>query len=189
MNLGAAYKIQNISFDFTKATFESEEDLLITTKETKWSGHNADIGVEFVGNSFLFGVAIQNLMSPFLKDNSLQTNSNFVYGIYRGEIDNYFNLLLGVCVIKNENLYQGEFTVSGVIKTKKLPVFQLGAFYRTKNEIGALFGLNLSNTVRLALSYDYHVGDISHSSFGTPEALLVWKFGKIRDCECEDLFK
>lgn len=190
MNLGAAYKIQNISFDFSKATFESEEqDHLITTKETKWSGHNADIGVEFVGNSLLFGAAIQNLMSPFLKDKSLQTNSNFFYGMYRGEIDNYFNLILGVCAINNKNLYQGEFTVSGVIKTKKLPVFQLGAFYRTKKEIGALMGIDFNEQVRLAFSYDFHVGDISHRSYGTPEVLLIWKFGKIKDCECEDLFK
>jgi len=189
MNLGFAYKIQYISFDFTKATFESEkEDLLIFTDETIWSDSDFDVGVEFVSNSFLLGAAIQNLRT-FWNDNLLQTNSNFVYGMYRRECDNNFDLLLGACFIKNENVYQGEFTASGIIKTQKLPVFQLGAFYRTKKEFGALMGIDLNEQVRFAFSYDYHVGDISHSSFGTPEVMLIWKFSKIKDCECEDFFK
>jgi type IX secretion system PorP/SprF family membrane protein len=189
MNLGAAYKIQNISFDFSKATFESEkEDLLIFTDETIWSDSDFDVGVEFVNNSFLLGAAIQNLRT-FWNDSLLQTNSNFVYGMYRFEYGNNLDLLVGACFIKNENVYQGEFTASGIIKTQKLPVFQIGLFFRTQKEIGALFGLDLFNALRLAVSYDYHFGDKSHGSFGTPEVLLIWKFGKIRDCECEKLFK
>jgi len=189
MNLGFAYKIQYISFDFTKATFESEkEDLLIFTDETIWSDSDFDVGVEFVSNSFLLGAAIQNLRT-FWNDNLLQTNSNFVYGMYRRECDNNFDLLLGACFIKNENVYQGEFTASGIIKTQKLPVFQIGLYYRTQKEIGALFGLDLCNAWRLAVSYDYHVKDKSHGSFGTPEVLLICKFGKIKDCECEDFIK
>jgi len=189
MNLGAAYKIQSTTYDLTKATIESGGDPVITGIETKWSDHNADLGVEFVGNSLLFGAAIQNLMSLFINENSLQTNSNLLYGMYRREIDKSFNLLLGICAIQNENLLQGEFNVSGILKAKKLPVIQLGVLYRTKKEIGALLGVDLNKSVRLAISYDYHIGDISNGSFGTPEILLVWKFGKINDCECEDLFK
>jgi type IX secretion system PorP/SprF family membrane protein len=188
MNLGFAYKIQYISFDFTKATFESEKEDL-STIESKRRGHNWDVGVEFVNNSFLLGAAIQNLWA-FRKDNLLQTNCNFVYGMYRREYGNNLDLLVGACFIKNENVYQGEFTASGIIKTQKLPVFQLGLFYRTQKEVGALFGLNLSNTCRVAFSYDYHLDDdIPRRVAGSPEVLLICKFGKIRDCECEKLFK
>ena len=190
LNFGAAYKIQNIKYDLSMSkTEEPGPDPVMSTIETKWGGHNADLGIEVIGPSFIIGAAGQNLMSAFDYGNSLQSNSNFLYGIYRREIDSFFNLLLGACAIKNENLYQGEFNVSGVLKSKGIPVFQLGAFYRTKKEFGALFGIDLSPAVRLAGSYDYHVGDISHNSFGTPEILLIWKFGKLENCDCAGLFK
>ena len=196
MNFGAAYKIQSISYDKSKITLQSDDyfspqsDPLVDALNDRRIEHNADIGIEFVGNSRLVGASIQNLMSLFNKDtSSLQTNSNFLYGIYRLEIDDYFNVLFGASAIKNNNVYQGEFNVSGILKVGKLPVMQLGVFYRTIKETGVLFGIDLPGTVRLAFSYDFHVGDISHSSFGTPEVLLVWKFGIIKDCECEDLFK
>jgi hypothetical protein len=128
-------------------------------------------------------------MSLFSNDNSFQSNSTFLYGMYRNDVDNFFNLMLGACVIKNENLYQGEFNVSGILTSKNLPVFQLGVFYRTTKEIGFLFGVDFSNSVRLACSYDYHIGDISHNSFGTPEILLIWKFGKLENCDCKGIFR
>lgn len=196
MNFGVAYKIQSISYDKSKITLQSDDyftpdsDPVIDAFNDRWIEHNADIGVEFVGNSRLIGISIQNLMSVFNKDTrSLQTNSNFLYGMYRLEIDDYFNVLLGACAIKNNNVYQGEFNVSGILKTRKLPVMQLGVFYRTKKETGILFGVDLNKAVRLAISYDYHIGDISHNSYGTPEVLLIWKFGRLRDCDCEELFK
>jgi type IX secretion system PorP/SprF family membrane protein len=189
MNFGLAYKIQNVSYDMTKATFESGGDPIFNGVESKWNDHNADAGVEFVNNSFLLGASVQNIMSLFSNDNSLQTNANFLYGMYRGDVDDHFSLLLGACAINNKNIVQGEFNVSGILKVQKLPVIQLGVFYRTKKETGVLFGIDLSSTVRLAASYDYHIGDISHGSYGTPEILLLWKFGKLRDCDCEELFK
>ena len=189
INFGVAYKIQNISYDFSMANTEEERDPTLDGIETKWGGNNADFGIEFISNYVVLGVSSQNLMSLFNSENNLQTNTNFLYGMYKKEIDSFLSLLLGICAIKNENIYQGEINVSGVVRTKNLPVFQLGFFYRTTKEIGALFGVDLSKTVRLAVSYDYHVGDISHSSFGTPEILLLWKFGKLENCDCESLFK
>ncbi len=196
LNLGAAYKIQSVYYDRTKITLQSddypspESDPVVEALTDRLIEHNTDIGIEFVGNSRLVGVSVQNLMSIFYKDTThLQTNCNFIYGMYNIEIDDYFNVMLGACAINNKNLFQGEFTVSGILKARKQPVMQLGVFYRTKKETGVLFGVDLPGTVRLAFSYDYHIGDISHGSFGTPEILLIWKFGRLQDCECEELFK
>jgi len=196
INFGAAYKIQSITYDKSKITLQSDDylkpeiDPVVHELNGRWITHNADIGVEFVGNSRLAGVSVQNLMSLFNKDTTkLQTNSNFIYVMQRIEIDDYFNVLLGACAINNKNLFQGEFSVSGILKARKLPVMQLGVFYRTKKETGVLFGVDISSALRLAISYDYHIGDISHNSFGTPEVMLIWKFGRLRDCDCEELFK
>ena len=189
VNLGVAYKIQSMTYDLSMSIPEIKPDPALGTIETKWGGHNADLGAELVGNRFLAGLASQNLMSLFSNDNSFQTNSTYLYGMYRNDVDNFFNLLLGACAIKNENIYQGEFNISGILTSKNLPVFQLGVFYRTTREIGFLFGVDFSSSVRLACSYDYHIGDISHSSFGTPEILLIWKFGKLENCDCKGIFR
>jgi type IX secretion system PorP/SprF family membrane protein len=189
INFGSAYKIQNISYDFSKAVTEEENDPVISDVEKKWNGNNMDLGIEFISNTLVLGLSSQNLISVFNTENSLQTNTNFLYGMYKRDIDSFFSLLLGICAINNVNIYQAEFNVTGIVYSKKLPVFRLGVFYRTKKEMGALFGIDLSKTVRLAMSYDYHVGDISYSSYGTPEVLLLWKFGKLKNCDCEGLFK
>lgn len=190
MNLGVAYKIQNYSYDLTKSHRVISDDPLISLLENNQNTYNSDIGVEFVSNSFLFGAALQNLMSLFSEENPLQSNSNLLYVMHRTNKDYSFYLQSGICAIQNENLYQMEFTLTGFVNPKKHPdLFQLGFFYRTGKEFGVLFGADLGNSLRLACSYDYNISGISHKSFGTPEILLTWKFGKLRDCECRELYK
>ncbi len=188
-NLGFAYKIQNYRYDMSKSKLEIIADPATYINESKWTGHNVDIGVEYIGISLVLGAVSQNMVSIFNQDNDLQTNTNFIYGMYKLKVDNVFNFLFGACGINNKNILQGEFNVSGIVKPAEFRDFQLGIFYRTERELGVLFGVDLSNTVRLACSYDYHIGGISHGSYGTPEILLVWKFGPLENCECDDLFK
>jgi type IX secretion system PorP/SprF family membrane protein len=189
LNFGFAYKIQSLYYDMTKSNPEIINDPVTNAIEASWSGHNIDAGIEYVGYSVLIGLASQNMISIINSDEYIQTNTNFLYGMYRQKIDHLFGFLLGASLINNKNLYQAELNASGMLSSRDLPDIQLGFLYRTRKEIGALFGINLSNTVRLAFSYDYHVGDISRSSFGTPEILLIWKFGILKNCECQDLFK
>lgn len=196
-NFGIAYKIQNISYDMSRAKFEIFDDDPLKYKfESKWMEHNADVGIEFVGTNWLFGAVGQNLVTLFSNDEYMQTNTNFIYLMYKTESDGLFNWLFGACFINNENLYQGEFKVSGLYSSNKFTNVELGGFFRTKKEFGVLFGIDLSEAVRFACCYDYNVSDISHSSFGTPEIMLVWKFGKlpphkriIKCSDCRELFK
>lgn len=189
VNLGFAYKIQNYRYDMSKSNLEIADDPATYISETKWTGHNVDVGIEYVGTSLVLGVASQNMVSIFKKENDLQTNTNFLYGMYKLEVDRLFNFLFGACAINNKDIFQGEFNVSGILTPNKLPEFQLGIFYRTEKEFGVLFGVDLIKNVRLACSYDYHIGGISHGTYGTPEIMLVWKIASIKKCDCEDLFK
>jgi type IX secretion system PorP/SprF family membrane protein len=190
MNMGFAISVQQVSYDMSKSNLETTGDPAIYVLENKKLTNNTDLGVEFVGKSILIGASSQNFASLFTKESKLQTNTNFLYFMYRTKIDNSFTVQTGVCAVQNENLNQMEFNISGFINPKNRPeLFQLGVSYRTKNEFGVLFGIDLGRSVRLAFSYDYHLGGISRSSFGTPEMLLVWKFGKLEDCKCRELFK
>jgi len=203
-NFGMAYKIQNISYDMSRAKFEivDNDPVKYEYQQKKSMGHNVDVGIELVGRNFLFGLVGQNLVTlfsndelvtPFRDDVYMQTNTNFIYFMYKSGSDGLFNWLFGACAINNEKFNQGEFKVSGIYNTSKFTNVELGGFFRTKKEFGVLFGVDLSKTVRLACSYDYHVGDISYSSFGTPEIMFVWKFREIppqkRIIKCSDCKK
>jgi type IX secretion system PorP/SprF family membrane protein len=189
LSFGFAYKFQNITYDMAKATLATADDPAIYRTETRWSAHNADAGIELVTNSLIIGAACQNIMSIFENNEHLQTNSNFLYIMNRYEIDDNFHLLSGICAINNESLYQLEFKTSVLLHSGNNPGFQIGILYRTIKELGVLFGMDLNSSIRLAFSYDYNIGGIRHSSFGSPELMLIWKFGKVRNCDCSELLK
>ena len=189
MNLGIAFSFQQVSYDMTQSKLETIGDPVIGMIENQKS-NNADLGVEFIGKSILIGAASQNLGSLFTSENKLQTNSSFLYVMHRERIENSFYIQSGICAIKNEKLNQLELNVSGFLNPKNIPnIFQLGVFYRTRNEFGVLLGIDLNESVRLACSYDYNVSGISHNSIGTSELMLIWKFGKLPDCKCRELYK
>ncbi len=192
MSLGLAYKIRNVNYNFSKAnTGTTVGDPTLYENETSWGGNNADIGVEFIGNSILIGASSQNLFS-LLSDkdaNDYQSNVSFIYTMYRVEIDMYFELFLGVCAIKNESLYQAELKASVNYHTRRFRGLGAGIFFRTKKDFGIMGEILLSKSLKLACSYNYNVSGVRHSSYGTPEILLVWKFGKIKNCGCEEFYK
>jgi len=190
MNMGIAYKVQSFSYDMTKSTLGTADDPAIYSNETKWRNQNADMGVEFVGRSILIGASSQNLFSLFNQDNSSQSNSNFLYVMKKYKLDNSFYLQSGICAIQNKELSQLELNVSTFFNTNNHPdLIQFGIIYRTRNEIGVLFGMDLGNSVRLAYDYDYNFSGIRYSSIGSHEIMLTWKFGKLPDCKCRELYK
>jgi type IX secretion system PorP/SprF family membrane protein len=190
VSMGLAYKVQRISFDFSSATTGLPDDPALYRNETRWNVHNADIGIELVNRSFIIGASGQNIVSLFTGEkDELQTNTNFLYVMNRIPFDNSFHLLSGITAIKNDQLFQMEFMTSVLLRTRNTPDFQIGAFYRTIREFGVLFGMDISDSMKLAFSYDYNISGISHNSYGSPEIMLLWKFGKIGNCGCSELFK
>lgn len=188
LNFGFAYKLQNNSYDMSKSNLEIINDPVTYAIETKWSAHNMDLGIEYIGNSFLIGVSSQNFISFFNDENNLQTNTNFVYGLFQADLDRAFNIQFGICGIKNENIYQTEMNIA-LVSNRRKHNHLLALSYSTMEEFGVLFGIDLNTRVRLACSYDYHIGGISNSSFGSPEVMLIWKLNKLRNCNCKDTFK
>jgi type IX secretion system PorP/SprF family membrane protein len=191
MNLGIAGSYQSIFYDITKATFASADDPAKYSSYNKKSIFNTDVGIEFIGESFLIGAVSQNLASLLNKENNLMTNTNFAYAMYRTKYINVVYLQSGICVIQNKNLTQLEFNFSSFFNFNSTPdFFQLGILYRTTNEIGAIFSIDLPNSLRFGYSYDYNLGSISYSSTGTHEISLIWKFGKLPICNtCTKFFK
>jgi hypothetical protein len=77
-----------------------------------------------------------------------------------------------------------ELNLTGYFKvTQESDAFQAGLFFRTWNEMGILFGINLTKQIHLSYSYDYNVGGISRSSVGTQELILTYNLPKEWRCK------
>ena len=104
--------------------------------------------------------------------------------MYHQRSDNFINLGYGVSGIQYGNLYQMEFNFSSYFRIAPgTDALQLGAFYRTWSEMGAIVGIDLSKTIHLSYSYDFNVGGISRSSIGTQELMLTYKLPKEWKCK------
>ena len=197
LNMGMAGNFQSLDYDMTKSNLETIGDPAIyNTKNNEWD-FNPDVGMELIGRSFMIGASGQNIFSLLIKENKAQTNTNFLYAIFRSTTGKMVNFQYGICGIQNVNLSQLELKVSTIFNRNNRPdLFKVGVAYRTKKELGFSCGIDLSqlsnglgNSLWLSCRYDYNFSNIRRSSFGTPEVTLVWKYGVLLDCKCQELFK
>lgn len=197
LNLGTAGNFQSLDYDMTKSNLETIGDPAIyNTKNNEWD-FNPDVGMELIGQTFMIGAASQHIFSLLIKENKAQTNTNFLYAMFRSTSGRLVNFQYGICGIQNVDLSQLEVKVSTVVNRNNRPdLFKLGVAYRTKKEMAFSVGMDLSqlgkgetSSLWLSCRYDYNFSNIRRSSFGTPEITLVWKYGVLLECKCQQLFK
>ncbi len=183
VHLGLALDIQMISYDLSQIKSPTQGDPFIYERLMKANYFNSDIGFEVTNKIWRFGMASQNLFSLFKTDNLNFVNTNFIYGGYREYNHDYVNLGYGISGIQYKNLYQAEINLTGYFKvTRESNAFQLGLLYRTWNELGFMFGINLSKNLFLYYNYDYDFGGISNNSLGSHEIMLVYNIEKVFKC-------
>ncbi len=178
MGLGLSY--QNQSFDVSKIDSQTPTDPALVNLLVNENRLNADVGFELTNDKWLFGLSSQNLASLFRKENSRFQNTNMIYGTYRHPVNQKIDFSYGIGGIQTKNILQGEFHFTSHFKN----AFQIGAFYRTANEMGVLFGLDFSKNMKLYYSYDYNVGGISRRSIGSHEIMISYNLDKIYKCNC-----
>jgi type IX secretion system PorP/SprF family membrane protein len=183
MNLGINANVQSLSYDFSQSNLEIIGDPAIYRNLEKRNNYNSDLGVEFAYKTLILGASAQNLFSMFNRKDPLQSNTNIFYGTYREYRSQLVNMGFGASLIENLGVYQAELTASTYFRITTDPNFlQVGIFYRTRKEMGAIVGIDISNSMHLSYSYDFNVGGISRSSIGTQELMLIFKFHKYPDC-------
>lgn len=189
LHLGIAGNYQRMNYDVSQVDMAEFDPDVLRYLEPQ-NNFNADAGFEITTKSLRFGAASQNIFSLFSEDaNRVQANTNFVYLRYRQYNDNVVNLGAGVCGIQYGNLYQTEFSLTNYFKfsnrsglVSQPDLFNIGLFYRTQNELGLVFGFNVSESIQLSYSYDYHLGGIRYGSYGTNEFMLVYNLKKKPVC-------
>jgi type IX secretion system PorP/SprF family membrane protein len=189
VHLGLRGNFQLLSYDPSKINVLTNDDPEIFQQLKSESSFNAAIGVELTNKSLKIGAASQNIFSLFTPQNPLQINTNFIYARYRQMTKDVINFGYGICGIQYANIFQLEFNSTAYFKLKKNngltdkpDVFDIGVFYRTRSEIGLVFGFDITESLHLSYSYDYHLGDIRRSSIGTNEIMITYNFYKKPVC-------
>lgn len=184
LSMGVSLSYQGLAYDITEIQNPSGYDPVVANRLSNEENANSDIGFELTSKNYRFGIAGQNIFSLFFPINKLFLNTNYVYAMYRDYNHDFFNLGYGVCGIQYSRFYQMEFNLTGYFKaTPGTNPFQIGLVYRTFNEVGVLFGLDISPNLRASYSYDYNFSGISNASFGTHEMMLTYRLDKIYRCK------
>jgi len=182
LGLGACY--QSLSYDMSSVVFPTADDPVAYEHLLSENNFNANIGAELTSHLWKIGLSSQNLFSLFSNINKQFINTNIAYAMYRQNTHDYVNLGYGVAGIQYGNIYQMELNLTGYFKiTPQSDAFQVGMFYRTWNEMGAILGIDLTKAFHLSYSYDFNVGGISRSSVGTQELILTYKLPKEWKCK------
>ena len=183
LNLGLGLSYQSISYDLSKVYSPTPGDPTVYTRLLNESNFNSELGFEMTNKNWRLGMSGQNIFSLFLPINSQFTNTNFIYTQYRQRTQNPLNLGFGLAGIQYGNLYQMEFNINSYVKLNpESNGFKLGLFYRTWNDIGMLFGIELSRNLQLSYSYDYNVSGIGFNTYGSHEIMITFLLDKADKC-------
>lgn len=175
LHLGLAANFQNLSYDLSDLSSVYADDPSFYSKLLKANNYNSDLGAQLTNKSLTVGLSSQNLFSMFFDENKLQTNSNYLYAKYRYRTLDFIHLQAGVAAIQSNRIFQMEFNLTSFFTTyRHKDIFQLGMFYRTRTEMGVLFGVNLGESLHAWYSFDYNVAGISKNTVGTHELMLVY---------------
>lgn len=179
LNMGLAGSFQSLTYDQSEVSTMNADDPALYENLLQSYNYNSDVGAELTNDEWRIGFSGQNLFSLLYAENKLQENVNYAYAMYGKRTKNTVNAKLGVCAIQYKNILQVETNLTACFRVDDDPdAFQVGAFYRTKNEMGVIIGCNLTKTFHLAYSYDFNISGISRYSLGSHELMLVYKLDK-----------
>lgn len=183
LNMGLGLSFQSLAYDVSKISSPTPSDPIVLSVLSNESYINSDMGVEFTSKFFRFGLASQNVFSLFSNSNNLFPNTNFFYAMYHDRRHDYFSVGYGVCEVQYLAMYQTECNLTGYFKASSdnEPI-QLSLVYRTWNEAGVLFGIDINRNLRVSYSYDYDFGDVKKGSTGTHEFMITYRFDKNPKC-------
>ena len=184
LNMGLGLSFQSVGYDLSQVNSPTPGDPTVYSKLLNENNFNADLGIELQGKRWQFGAASQNLISLFQPINSQFSNTNYIYTKFRENSQNNINLGFGAIGIQYGRFYQMEFNMTSYFKmSPESNAFQLSVFYRTYSEIGFLLGVEIAHNLHVSYSYDYNVGAISSSSYGTHEIMLTYNIDRIFKCQ------
>ncbi len=184
INMGFSGSYQNFAYDRNMISFADDENNASIYENLLFkNSFNANLGVEFVSNAVKLGYCTQNVFSIFSAENQLNLNTNILYLFYKQQSANVVNFGLGASAFQYSDFFQAELNGSMFYKRDaESNELQLGVFYRTMYELGAIAGIDFGK-LKISYSFDYNLGQVFNHSYGTHEIMFTYNFKPSRHCK------
>ena len=142
---------------------------------------DANIGFEYQSNHFILSLSSTHLLS-FYRTDTLFLNTTHRYGslTYKNDNPELFNYHIGVQAVNRNNLTVVEGNAGIRFKRTTLlaggpkEIFDIGVTYRSSEQITLMFGLNLSQNMRIGYAYDQGFNQ-GYSPNGTHEVMIEYR--------------
>lgn len=184
INMGLSASYQNFAYDRSKISMADAESNEALYRNLLFKNNfNATIGAELAYNDFKLGVTSQNVFSIFNPNNKLFINTNIAYLFFKQYTSNSMNFGAGISAFHYADFFQME--LNGTMfyrRDANSNELQLGLFYRTKFELGAIIGIDFGK-FKVSYSFDYNLGQVFNHSYGTHELMLTYNFKPSRECK------
>ncbi len=184
INMGFSGSYQNFAYDRNMISFADDENNASIYENLLFkNSFNATLGVELAYNALKLGYCSQNVFSIFSTENQLNLNTNLLYLFYKQQTANSVNFGLGASAFQYSDFFQVELNGSMFYKRDaESNELQLGLFYRTMYEIGAIAGVDFGK-LKISYSFDYNLGQVFNHSYGTHEIMFTYNFKPSRHCK------
>jgi type IX secretion system PorP/SprF family membrane protein len=159
MGLSAGVFIRSID----GSLFESEIpiDPILSYNMDKTTRPDANFGIEFQSSHYILGISSTHLFSISKPSYQfISTNNRYGYAIYKNNELDIFNFNAGIQLVNRYNIYDLEVNTN--IRFKRLTglnsnfreIFEVGLSYHTSRQMTILFGINVSQNLKVAYAYD-----------------------------------
>jgi hypothetical protein len=184
INMGFSGSYQNFAYDRNMISFADDENNASIYENLLFkNSFNATLGAELAYKALKLGYCSQNVFSIFSTENQLNLNTNMLYLFYKQQTANPVNFGLGASAFQYSDFFQVELNGSMFYKADaESNELQLGLFYRTMYEIGAIAGIDFGK-LKISYSFDYNLGQVFNHSYGTHEILFTYNFKPSRHCK------
>ncbi len=156
LSFGLSMGIFNRTIDISRYSPIIDNDPTLYQNVEPTTVPDANVGVEFQNNHFIFGASTTHLFSINKKDNIfLNANHRYAYAIYKNTASELINYYVGTQVVNRYNMYVFEgnavvrFKFPTGLQNGSRELFDLGLTYRSTKQMTALFGINVSNNFRV----------------------------------------
>jgi type IX secretion system PorP/SprF family membrane protein len=181
LSLGLSAGMFIHSIDGSLYDAEIVNDPSLHYNKEKGSYPDANAGIEFLCEHFIFGVSSTHLLSIGKSDNIfLNTNHRYGYAIYKNNNLKLLFYKIGLQVVNRNNLtvVEGNLSIrfkrpTGLINGPR-EIFDFGLTYRSSHQMTCLVGLMLTPDLRVGYAYD-HSFISGYSRHGTHEIMIEYR--------------
>jgi type IX secretion system PorP/SprF family membrane protein len=177
--------VRNISLDRSKLDFGAANPIdpaVYNSKEINQLKPDFGAGIWVYSADYFIGLSAQQIIPQkiYFSDNTVKQEAGklvphlFATAGYRFFIDEDITMLPSI-MFKYVQPAPVQFDIN--TKFQYRDVMWIGAGYRYKDGVAAMFGVNVSNTFNLSYAYDYTTSNLNTVSKGTHEIILGFLIG------------